>query len=68
MGLDDDDAFPNYGPDVLFPVRNNFFVGAFQRAINESHGLPLKEWEVLERDCFVYRSYIALGQYQVTAI
>jgi coatomer protein complex subunit epsilon len=53
------------GPDALFPVRNNFYLGAFQRAINGSHGTKLSDAETVEKDCTVYRSYIALGQYQV---
>ncbi len=53
------------GPDVLFPLRNNFYLGAFQAAINESNVRNLSEAEAIERDCLVYRSYIALGQCQV---
>ncbi len=54
------------GPDVLFPLRNNFYLGAFQAAINESSNVRnLSEAEAIERDCLVYRSYVALGQCQV---
>ncbi|KAG0627207.1 hypothetical protein M758_2G182100 [Ceratodon purpureus] len=54
------------GPDVLFPVRNNFYLGAFQRAVNESHGThKLSDAELVDKDCMVYRAYIALGQYQL---
>ncbi|CAK9263026.1 unnamed protein product [Sphagnum jensenii] len=53
------------GPDVLFPLRNNFYLGAFQAAINESNVRNLSEAEAIERDCLVYRSYIALGQCQL---
>lgn len=54
------------GPDVLFPLRNNFYLGAFQAAINESSVLRhLSEADAVEKDSFVYRSYIALGQHQV---
>lgn len=52
--------------DVLFPVNNAFYLGAYQNAINEGADLlGLSDKDALERDCFVYRSYIALGSYQV---
>ncbi|KAI5066389.1 hypothetical protein GOP47_0019013 [Adiantum capillus-veneris] len=54
------------GPDALFPIRNAFYLGAYQASINESASVDaLSEAEVLERDCVVYRSYIALGSYQL---
>eukprot|EP01026_Neomeris_dumetosa_P012081 TRINITY_DN1424_c0_g1_i4.p1 TRINITY_DN1424_c0_g1~~TRINITY_DN1424_c0_g1_i4.p1 ORF type:complete len:291 (-),score=49.66 TRINITY_DN1424_c0_g1_i4:196-1068(-) len=50
-------------PDLLFPVRNHFYLGAYQSAINEAADLDsLGLAEQIERDYFVYRSYIALGQ------
>ena len=50
----------------MFPVVNSFYLGAYQTCINEGADLlGLSEKESLERDCFVYRSYIALGSYQV---
>ncbi|GBG62968.1 hypothetical protein CBR_g34668 [Chara braunii] len=52
------------GQDLLFLVRNNFYLGAYQAAINESHVEGLTEAESIERDCLVYRSYIALGTCQ----
>lgn len=52
--------------DLLFPVYNNFFIGAYQVAINEASDLQgLSDSEATERDCYMYRSYIALGSYQV---
>ena len=52
--------------DALFPVYNNFFIGAYQVAINEASDLQgLSDTEATERDCYMYRSYIALGSYQV---
>lgn len=53
--------------DLLFAVRNNFYLGAFQAAINEASDLTdgLSEQEVQERDCLVYRSYIGMGQYDI---
>lgn len=52
-------------PDALFSLRNNFYLGAFQAAINNSDISNLSEEESIERDCFVYRSYIALGSHQL---
>eukprot|EP00271_Cylindrocystis_brebissonii_P020825 TRINITY_DN70_c0_g2_i1.p1 TRINITY_DN70_c0_g2~~TRINITY_DN70_c0_g2_i1.p1 ORF type:complete len:288 (-),score=66.76 TRINITY_DN70_c0_g2_i1:825-1688(-) len=51
--------------DALFVLRNNFYLGAYQQAINESDLAGLSEAETIEKDCLVYRSYIALGSYQV---
>eukprot|EP00897_Mesotaenium_endlicherianum_P007070 jgi/Mesen1/6391/ME000329S05552 len=53
------------GPDTLFPLRSNFYLGAYQAAINEANVDGLSEAESIERDCIVYRSYIALGSYQL---
>eukprot|EP01018_Ginkgo_biloba_P039960 Gb_19819 [translate_table: standard] len=53
------------GPDALFSLRNNFYIGAYQAAINDSDLPGLAEEESIERDCLVYRSYIALGSYQL---
>eukprot|EP00959_Pyramimonas_sp_CCMP1952_P267138 5585110-Pyramimonas_sp.AAC.2 len=54
------------GPDALFNVHNNFYLGAYQMAINEASDCTgLGHNEATERDCFLYRSYIALGSYQV---
>ncbi|KAI8469713.1 MAG: epsilon-COP [Monoraphidium minutum] len=52
--------------DILFAVKNNFYIGAFNNAINEASDLQgLGEAEAVERDVFVYRSYIALGSYDL---
>ena len=52
--------------DQLFPVYNNFFIGNYQVAINEGYDLSgLSEADALERDCYVYRSHIALGHHQL---
>lgn len=52
--------------DALFAVRNNFYLGAFQTAISEASQLTgLSEAEKIERDVFVYRSYIELGSHEV---
>lgn len=52
-------------PDHLFNLRNNFYLGAYQAAINNSDLTNLSPDDAVERDCLVYRSYIALGSYQV---
>jgi len=52
--------------DTLFPVRNSFYLGAYQAAIAEAADLDtLSDREKIERDVFVYRSYIELGSYEV---
>ncbi|KAJ6239173.1 coatomer subunit epsilon [Anaeramoeba flamelloides] len=49
----------------LFSLRNQFYIGNYQQAINEG-SLKLKSpKDKLERDCYVYRSYIGLGNYQM---
>lgn len=53
-------------PDALFSLRNNFHLGAYQAAVNESNLGGLSEAETIERDTLVYRAYIALGSYQVS--
>ena len=54
-------------PDLLFAVRNHFYLGAYQAAIAEAADLEgLSETEKVERDCYVYRSYIELGSYEVS--
>ncbi|KAE8700783.1 Coatomer subunit epsilon-1 [Hibiscus syriacus] len=47
-------------PDHLFNLRNNFFLDAYQVAINNSDIPHLSTDDAVERDCLVYRSYIAL--------
>jgi len=51
-------------PDHLFNLRNNFYLGAYQAAINSSDVSNLSEEDALERDTLVHRCYIALGQLQ----
>ena len=52
--------------DPLFPVYNNFFIGNYQVAINEGYELQgLSANDAIERDCYVYRSHIALGHHQL---
>jgi len=54
------------GPDALFNVHNNFYLGAYQMAITEaSSANNLVGNDAADRDCYLYRSYIALGSYQL---
>ncbi|KAJ8642768.1 hypothetical protein MRB53_004516 [Persea americana] len=52
-------------PDLLFGLRNNFYLGAYQAAINNSDVPNLSQEDAIERDSLVYRSYIALRSYQL---
>ncbi|KAJ8549275.1 hypothetical protein K7X08_032982 [Anisodus acutangulus] len=51
--------------DPLFGLRNNLYIGAYQAAINNSDIPNLSQDDAVERDTLVYRSYIALGSYQL---
>ncbi|MCD9646534.1 Coatomer subunit epsilon [Datura stramonium] len=53
------------GPDPLFGLRNNFYIGAYQAAITNSDVSNLSADDAVEKDTLVYRSYIALGSYQL---
>lgn len=53
--------------DLLFNLRNSFYLGAYQAAINSSDIPNLPADDALERDVIVHRSYIALGSYQVVS-
>ena len=54
-------------PDELYTLRNLFWLGNYQLAINEANGVrgsmsvPL----MVEKKEFLYRSYLALGQYDI---
>ncbi|XP_017607695.1 coatomer subunit epsilon-1 [Gossypium arboreum] len=52
-------------PDHLFNLRNNVYLGSYQAAINNSDLPNLSPDDAVERDCLVYRSYIAFGSYQL---
>ncbi|KAL8260207.1 hypothetical protein R6Q59_028160 [Mikania micrantha] len=52
-------------PDLLFVLRNNFYIGAFQATINSGDVQNLSQEDAIERDCLIYSSYIALGSYQL---
>eukprot|EP01088_Endostelium_zonatum_P018063 TRINITY_DN5648_c0_g1_i2.p1 TRINITY_DN5648_c0_g1~~TRINITY_DN5648_c0_g1_i2.p1 ORF type:complete len:324 (+),score=80.69 TRINITY_DN5648_c0_g1_i2:57-1028(+) len=50
--------------DELFQLRNLFYVGSYQAVINEENSLNVKSDALrLEKDVFVYRAYIARGDY-----
>ncbi|KAF8408576.1 hypothetical protein HHK36_004639 [Tetracentron sinense] len=51
--------------DHLFGLRNNYYLGAYQAAINNSDVPNLSQEDSVQRDCLVYASYIALGSYQL---
>lgn len=53
-------------PDDLFTLRNHYWLGSYQLAIAEGSGLGrLPEALRVERDEFIYRAYLALGQYSI---
>lgn len=53
-------------PDELYTLRNLFWLGHYQLVINESNGLGrLNNALTIEKDEYVYRSYLALGQYDI---
>ena len=53
-------------PDLLFATRNSFYIGAYQAAIAEASDLEgLSSDAKVERDSYVYRSYVELGSFEV---
>ncbi|PAN40412.1 hypothetical protein PAHAL_7G313200 [Panicum hallii] len=58
-------------PDHLFGLRNSFYIGAYHAAITSSQSVPahaLSPDELVERDAILYRSYIAIGSHQESAV
>jgi len=56
------------GRDLLYALRNNFHLGSYQAAVGEAQDLQhddLGGAESVERDIFLYRAYIEMGQPQV---
>lgn len=51
--------------DELYTIKNAFYVGHFQAAIEEARTLRVKGDALrVERDCYIYRAMIALRQYK----
>ncbi|XP_052752276.1 coatomer subunit epsilon [Galleria mellonella] len=52
--------------DELFDVKNSFYVGNYQQAINEALSInPSTPLITLERDAYLFRSYIAQGNHRM---
>ena len=53
-------------PDELYTLRNLFWMGNFQLAINEANGMRNVPASLAsEKKEFLYRSYLALGQHDI---
>ena len=52
--------------DELFDIKNAFYTGNYQTCINEAQKLKLSDPDLsLDRDVFMYRSYLALKKFRV---
>lgn len=51
------------GTDDFFEVRNSFYLGLYQQCINEA--TTKIRGRNLEKDLFIYRSYVALKKYRI---
>lgn len=51
---------------ALFAVKNAFYLGAYASCIDEAADMEgLSDSKQIEKDCYVYRSHIALGHAEV---
>ncbi|NWT20558.1 COPE protein, partial [Vireo altiloquus] len=59
-------AAPAGEADELFDLRNNFYIGAYQAAINEAQrAKPSSAEREVERDVFLFRAYLAQRKFGV---
>lgn len=57
---------PSEQIDELFDIRNAFFTGNYQTCITEAQKLKIPDQTLaIERDIFLYRSYIAQRKYRI---
>jgi len=57
---------PSEQIDELFDIRNAFFTGNYQTCITEAQKLKIPDQTLsIERDVFLYRSYIAQRKYRI---
>jgi len=55
-------------PDELYTLRNLFWLGSYQKAINEANSLSRCPAHLqTEKQEFIYRSYLAAGQHSMVA-
>lgn len=52
-------------PDELFDLKAYFYTGNYQACIDEAQKVKVGGDKVIERDCFVFRSYIAQNKHRV---
>jgi coatomer protein complex subunit epsilon len=53
-------------PDELYTLRNQFWLGNYQQAVNEGNSLTrLPTGLQVEKQEYMYRSFLALGQFDV---